>query len=253
MSQFYQPISDEELEKYLDGLCSGPEVEEFQARLANDPRAQQLIEIQREFDSKLRESFRPPDRTVEHIESWLLQPPTKTISPKAASAKSRRLLLTAVAVVAATIVWLFVANQWNGTRQLKPFFQQRPLVAIYKETVDRGFRPYYFCEDAERFALTFQQRQAVPLLLADTPPDRRMVGLSYLGGLSRDTTAMLSYVEQQPVIVFVDRDKFDNPDLAKNEGDSNLYVHRGELGHLVLYEVSPFKQPKMAEFIRIGR
>jgi hypothetical protein len=78
----------------------------------------------------------------------------------------------------------------------------------------------------------------VPLRLAEMPDDRRMVGLSYMGGLSRNTTAILCYSQEQPVVVFVDRRENDTS-AATEDSDPALQVFRQELGDLVLYEVTP--------------
>jgi hypothetical protein len=134
---------------------------------------------------------------------------------------------------------------------VQPFFQVRPLATIYRESVSLGFRPYYFCDDEERFALTFLKRQDVPLRLTAMPDDQRMIGLSYVGGLSRDTTAILCEYRDQPVIVFVDDRIKDTPSIAMADIGPGLYVHRAELAGLVLYEVSPFESPLFIEFLQV--
>ena len=121
---------------------------------------------------------------------------------------------------------------------------------IYRETIESGFRPYYFCEDEDRFRLTFEKRQIVPLRLAQMPSDRRMVSLSYLGGLSRNTTAILCYSASKPVVVFVDRLETDTS-TAVDDADPDVNVLRKQLGDLVLYEVTPLESATIVEFLEV--
>jgi hypothetical protein len=72
-----------------------------------------------------------------------------------------------------------------------------------------------------------------------------MLGLSYPGGLSRDTTAMLCKVDGKPVMVFVDRPSKDQP-LAVEHADAKTHVFRQERDGLVFYEVTPLDGPKVA-------
>jgi hypothetical protein len=145
---------------------------------------------------------------------------------------------------AASVAWLLVAWQVTRNWDQRPIFVSRALVDVYRETVNAGFRPYYDCREEARFADVFEQRQGQALRLAKLPADRRMLGLSYPGGMSRDTTAMLCEVQEKPVMVFVDRAEHDNA-LASQNPHSDLHVFRQELGPLVLYEISPWPTPSV--------
>ena len=79
------------------------------------------------------------------------------------------------------------------------------------------------------------------------PPGSRMLGLSYAGGLSRDTTAMLCDVDAQPVMVFVDRIAADRPDLVQS--DEDVHVFRSKRHGLVFYEVTPFQHARVVEYL----
>jgi hypothetical protein len=153
-----------------------------------------------------------------------------------------------MAVTAAAIAVVFVTWRFGGRKQKEPFFEPRPLADIYRETVANGFKPYYECRDEERFALTFATRQGQPLKLAQLPEGRRMLGLSYSGGLSRNTTAMLCRVDEQPVIVFVDRQEADQA-LASGHSGPDLHVLRKEYHGLVMYEVTPFTDARMMNYL----
>ncbi len=145
--------------------------------------------------------------------------------------------------VAAFSIWIFASNFKSD-----PFFEPRPLVAIYQETVGRGFKPYYECHDMERFAKVFAQRQKQPLTLKPLADGSRMLGLSYLGGLSRETTAMLAEVDGQAVIVFVDRITNDQPEFGQSSIEIGINVFREKINGLVFYEVSPFPKSRLTSF-----
>ena len=197
------------MDAFLDNMLSPDERRSFEQRLQSDPELQAEVNRRLAIDETMRKRFQPTEFSADAIESWLTDADSTIASPVVLTSgvSWRRWVIGAGAAIAAAAAWLFVLWQWPAEPEIRPFFQPRSLVAIYQETVDQGFRPYYFCEDETRFAETFSRRQQVPLRLAELPPERSMVGLSYLGGLSRDTTAMLCVVEDQPVVVFVDRKK----------------------------------------------
>ena len=249
MSDLPKPLSDDELDLYLDGQMTDEESELVESRLVDDPRASAMVKSQMEFDGALRQEFRSNAPSVADIEQMLAARTGDQPAIMSKARSRRRVLLLIVSAIAATLAWIAVATQWNGAHKVEPFFEQRPLAMLYEESVEQGFRPYYFCEDERRFAATFQKRQDVSLYLADMPEDRRMVGLSYIGGLSRDTTAILCYVNEEPVIVFVDRAEHDNPPLATDLDGKPLRVHRNTIGELVVYEVTPFENAAMTRYL----
>jgi hypothetical protein len=239
MSRGDRRIAAERLEAYLDDRLSAEEKADFERQLSADANATRQVELQRQIDHRLRQLFSPVDMPSGLIDQLLAADgPPERRSELPPQTRSRRFLLACFGALAATLACGLLAWQWLRQPRLEPYFRPRPLAALYREAVDAGFRPYYFCEDDERFRLTFAKRQKVPLRLADMPSDRRMIGLSYLGGLSRDTTAILCYSQEQPVVVFVDRRENDTP-KAIEESDPALHVFREELGDLVLYEVTP--------------
>ena len=258
MSDFRKPITDADLDAYLDGHTADAERQAFEARLAEDSDANAAVQIQRDIDETLRREFQVKPPSVMEIERLLVGQQAGALAydrePNIPRVRqNRRTLLLVSSAIVAVLAWVAVMAQWNSPNRIEPFFEQRPLAAIYAESVKQGFRPYYFCEDEERFAATFKKRQHVPLRLAATPHDRRMVGLSYVGGLSRDTTAILCYVKEKPVILFVDRKESDNPTIATDASGTSLYVHRTSLDDLVVYEVTPFEDLSMTSYLQIKK
>ena len=139
---------------------------------------------------------------------------------------------------------MFLGWQWFlRTNDREIAFVQQPLTEIYETCVAGGFQPYWICEDDAVFAETFRRRQGVSLELRDLPPGSSMAGLSYLAGLSRESTSMLAHVDGHPVIVFVDRVERDwRPPVGK-DARTGLHVFRTERDGLVLYEVTPLAEP----------
>jgi hypothetical protein len=244
------PITEQELEEYLDGQMSGSRKADFQRRLAEDPDARRMVELQGEIDQRLRRLFAPPEVTVGEVGRWVAGVPRPVRRPAGEGTRGHRRWWLVASAVAAAVAWVGVVWQWMEADRIEPYFQPQSLGEIYQATVRRGFRPYYECKDNRRFALTFQQRQGVPLALAELPPGRRMVGLSYTGGLSRHTTAMLGYADQVPIMVFVDRLNEDRP-VVGGKLPQGLHLHRKQLGKLVMYEVSPLAQPMLLDFLVI--
>ena len=76
-----------------------------------------------------------------------------------------------------------------------------------------------------------------------------MLGLSYSGGLSRHTTAMLCVVDEQPVMVFVDRVEADRNQLYDDTLEPPITVVRREYRGLVLYEVTPYRQARILDYL----
>ena len=70
-----------------------------------------------------------------------------------------------------------------------------------------------------------------------------MAGLSYLAGLSRESTSMLAHVDGRPVIVFVDRVERDWRPPVGHDARTGLNVFRTERAGLALYEVTPLAEP----------
>lgn len=166
---------------------------------------------------------------------------------------SRRNLLFATGLAAAAAIGWALLSPQNAT-PITPHFTPTPLAQVYNQVVADGFEPYYECHDLERFRDVFAERQKVPLTLATMTAGSRMLGLSYTGGLSRDTTAMLCEVEGKPVMVFVDALAADQPEIAPRGAEAaGLNVFRTEREGLVFYEVTPWPESRAADFMqRVG-
>ena len=232
---------EEQLQRLADGQMSEKEKRNFLEK-HQGPELTAILAKQQKIDDALSRLFSFDAPSLEEataVTSPLLQGANDL---KSGSERMRRgvprwaaifALASSVAFVSLSLNWFFHRNQIS-----LPAFQQTSLVKLYWESVNSGFEPYYECEDDQRFADVFLERQGVPLALANFPEGTRMLGLSYPGGISRDTTSMLCEVEGDKAIVFVDRVELDNRDIAKTL-DSEIHVHRQEKFGLVFYEVTP--------------
>jgi hypothetical protein len=240
------PHNDEHrLEAYLDDLLDEPERAAVEESLRSDPRLVQQIELQQRVDERLARLFHVSAPANGTLAAKLLQ----RISPQPVSHRSwRPAWIAATLAAAASLAWVIAGMPFPRGHVDEPLFAARPLADIYHETIKHGFEPDYECREADRFADTFARRQGVPLKLLPMPEGSRLLGLSYPGGLSRDTTAMLCRVDGKPVMVFVDQAAKDKS-LAAEHADPQTHVFREERDGLVFYEVTPFNAPKATSAI----
>jgi hypothetical protein len=250
MNQNHEPITDQQLDAYLDGLLDESEREAFERRLATQPEIARTIRLQEQLDATLQRQFPLAPAPEEQLQEFLARPspPSSRLtieSGRRATHLARRL---AAVGVAAAVVWIVAIWQLGPAPTESPFFEPLPVAAVYRDVLKHGFEPYYECDEEARFAATFSRRLGQPLRLAALPPGSQMLGISYPGGLSRDTTAMLCRVDGQPVMVFVDRLSADQPRAARND-DPNLQVHRAVKLGLVFYEVTPFETARVIDYL----
>ncbi|BBO32863.1 hypothetical protein [Lacipirellula parvula] len=246
MPQDQEQPDDELLEKFLDNLTNDDERESFTAALRTDPGRRAEVELQRRIDDSLQRMF-----TINVPQSRIptIAPPADeefVERPAVKPSKQRRNVIIA-ALAASLLVASALTFLWQNAQHGGPDVAARPLVDIYRNAVSSGFEPTYECHEPERFAATFERRQGEPLRLLELPANMRMLGLAYTGGLSRNATAMLAYVDDAPVMVFVDRLENDVKQAAPAAGD--LHIFRDERDGLVFYEVTPLQSPLVTPFL----
>lgn len=241
-----QPHDDDLFERFLDGVTSESDRQSLLESLRADSAKERQLQLQGEIDDGLRRLFAVETPSRDAILDVLADSngvvPLPTKRPRQA-----RLFGVAAAVAASLLIVFSLSSLWPGARHEAPYAAARPLVDLYRNAVDSGFEPSYECHEPERFADTFQRRQGQALRLLPMPAGSRMLGLAYTGGLSRETTAMLSYVDDQPVMVFVDKAQNDLHDVAAADGKLNVF--RAERDGLVFYEVTPLGESKMTPLL----
>ena len=215
------------------------------------------LQLQKKIDAALGRKF-PSEPVAESeyrkkIEALV----SNAEEPSVSKLQKRSALPVRVLVLAASVLfmvgvfsWLFVESDPSGA-----VFNRKPLAKLYKDSVDRGFKPYYFCEDPVLFAEQFETNVGVPLRLAEMPEHKQMVGIAFDGGVTRKTTSMLGLVNDQPVLVFVDKLSNDDEKMQAQVGKSDGYnIFRTTKHGLVYYEVSGFEEAQLIEYFeRIDR
>jgi hypothetical protein len=245
MTEFTPPI-DEKLEAYLDGVMDKAERAAFETEIERDPRLAAEVALQARLDAALERQFPVVAASALHLAA--MEKHFESVSPPIYKLPGRRALIPyGVAAAVFLIAYGLFGPRWSPISR-EPAFTAVPLAQVYHQTVKDGFEPYYECHDDKRFADTFAARQGIPLHLTEMPEGSMMKGLSYLGGLSRETTAMLCDVNGEPVMVFVDRAEKDRP-AAAEENDPDLNIFRTERDGLVFYEVTPLDKPTMTKHI----
>lgn len=244
------PETEELLLAFLDGDLPPHQLDQVEKMLEADQRVAEYLELQEQISGSLQRVFSPPALDPEFLRE-LAEPQTtdeEQVSPApVASAPTRRLVLATLATAASlSIVWLSVRS-FVATPETTIAYRERPLVEVYQQCVRDGFEPYWVCDNPDLFAATFERRQGVQLKLGELPAGQEMLGLSYLAGLSRDSTSMLAMVEGQRVIVIVDRVENDwRPETGLFE-EAGLRVIRWEQYRLAFYQVSPPDTPRLDE------
>lgn len=246
--------NDSQLDQYLDGVLP-PQDEAGFLKTVDSDSLEQAQNVQRQIDDSLRRMVAPKQLDEDDIARRFVE--ARAAEPVVDSQKrfpTNLLNHSWVQVaVAASVLLVASLGAWYFSESgiIEPVFNPRSLATIYSETVDRGFKPYYVCDDDVRFAGTFQARLGQALALAKMPASSEMLGISYLGGISRNATAMLCKVDGQEVLVFVDRVGELGQAIATEDVDGDgLNVFVEEKNGLVFCEVTPLDSSQMIEHFR---
>ncbi|MCC6512084.1 MAG: hypothetical protein IT423_23505 [Pirellulaceae bacterium] len=151
---------------------------------------------------------------------------------------SRRTLLIVMGALAAMVLVALAVPRLMPQPDQQIVFHRRPLTSVYSDLVARGFQPYYVCDDQQRFQETMQHRHGQTLALNDRG-DRLMLGLSYPGGWTSETTAILFRHQGEPVVIFVDSQPFVNDEPATV---GKLKIRLKQLAGVYMVEVSPLSE-----------
>ncbi|MEM8736809.1 MAG: hypothetical protein AAGG44_21445 [Planctomycetota bacterium] len=209
-----------------------------------------------DIESSLQRQFAPGSPSQDHLAELRSAFQTaKSETPASAEntvptrsrSFSRSQLLASLAVAACLLIAVAIwsPKSWWSSND-SPAFEPVPLASLYDDAVQRGFTPYYDCSDESRFLATMRHRHRVDLKIntdLDASQDVRMLGVSYSGGLSRNSTVILFIAYEKPVMVFVDNDDIRVPSVALDKSPNpELKTYETRRDGLVFVEVSPFDE-----------
>ena len=160
----------------------------------------------------------------------------------------RAMALVAIASFLAVVIF----GVWQlAISDRSPFFQVKPLASIYNECLERGFKPTHQWQDVEQVEETFLFEHGVELKLTKLPSNKKLLGISHLGGVSRNTFAVLFETDSWPVVVFIDKVRNHDPAAVELPEISELNVYTQVCGKFVLYEVSPNAEPMFLDHLAL--
>ncbi len=232
------------LDAYADGLMTGEQRETVEQALLARPQLERQLHHQRAIDDALRRRLTPPP--ADELQAVLEQAGTAAPGPAWAP---WRLMARRLAVAAALAAGVFGAWQiWSFMQPRPPGYQEMPwrsLAAIYQDEITSGFEPDWVCKDDREFSDTFFDLYRQRLLLEPLPEGVAALGLAYGNSISQRTTYLLAEAENQPIVVFIDRAERDAGQSI--ESDTGLHLFERRVGDLILYELSPFAEPRLLD------
>lgn len=254
----HPPDPDTTVDRYLDNLMPPSERAEFERRLTAEPELTAEVQRQQSVDAALRGYSQPPapDAVLAAIRSHI----EGAQRPGAAAGEAQPLRFRATpawrrfAVAAVLLLGVFGAWQMyrvfttpSGVYDPGP---RRSLVQAYQATLDKGFHSDWTCRDDAEFAKTFFDQFGQMLSMNPPLPDNtKALGLEYYNILSRKTIGMLTRVEGEPAMIFIDRLENDDKTTVPPV-EAGKHIFRRELGDLVLYEVTPLDHPGLIDHLR---
>jgi len=236
-----QPDRDR-VEAYVEGRLTGDDLAAFERSLADQPSLRAQVELLVRIEASVRRVADPPplERLAAIADDAVRTHRADTMRPA-----PRRWLAVAAGLAAAVVGgWLIVA----ALRQPGGAYDAGPRVTFaqaYHQWADQGFQPQWVCKDDQEFADTFRTAFGQGLVPLEPPAGVRLLGLAYCHSLSRGTIGVLAVVDGRPVAVFIDRADRD----AEVEPPGDLRQFRTRHGRLVLYELTPWDEPRLTPLL----
>lgn len=238
------------LDEYLDGLLNAAQRTAFEARFATDAFVQPAIEAQAAIDTALSRLFTPT--SCERILSRVFeQAPMSVATAKAppALARPRRWLMAALLAFAVAGAWWNFGTMFSKPEDRYPPQPWRSLETVYQESVRQAMQPSWVCKSNDEFATYFRHATGERILLAQTPSNVKVFGLSHCNCITPSTIYLLAEVDGSPVVVFADRGNRDNGQSIAQTSGLNLFQRR--LEGAVLYELTPLDRPALLDLFVI--
>ena len=237
------------LDAYLDGVMAPDECAEFQREIDSDDDLRAQVELQKEIDQAFGRLFQPPSAErvpvvitdLRQSEPYTLPTTTK----RDWGAVPRRLAVAAALVAGVFGGWL----TWNALQPSSvsnSYGPWRSIEVVYADSVANGMKPEWTCDSEPEFADSIRNHFGYAAVIPFELPDgMAALGLAYCNSISRRTVCFLAEVNDEPVIVFIDRVETDSGQTIEESSGLNLFSRR--IGRLVLYELSPLEKPALLE------
>ena len=237
------------LDAYLDGVMTPDQCAEFQREIESDDDLRKQIEIQKEIDQAFRRLFQVPSaKRVPIVNTDLRESEPYTLPPTTKrdwGAVPRRWAAAAAIVAGVFGGWLM----WNALRPAgvsNPYGPWRSIEVVYADAVANNMEPEWTCDNELEFADSIRDHFGQAAVFSFELPDgMAALGLAYCNSISRRTVYLLAEVNDEPVIVFIDRVERDSGPTVDETSGLNLFSRR--LGLLVLYELSPLEKPALLQ------
>jgi hypothetical protein len=251
------------VDAYLDGLLSGPERAAFEARLAGDADLRAELDAQRRLDRSLRGLFvvppPPPLPPGVHVNGH-----PRPTSPGAAGAGGAT--ATAVGsllagkgplILALLLSLLGGAGLWWLAAGGRFWSRSKPDLSIenaYKQLQTDGFAPETRVTTEAELAKLLVERldsriRLSRVVMRQAPPGVQWLGLAGHCGLPFGGAIVMSKVDGRDVLLMVGP-SYGNGTQTVPSG-SKLHLFRRDVGPLVVWEVTPHKQPKLLDLIAL--
>lgn len=232
------------LDRYIDGQMDEGEHRAFEAMVAGDPALKREVALRREAENAILRMFSPPAAAPAL--------PAMVEERKRSSVwRISRPVLAAAAALALT--GALVYGYFRYTDPARRWRAQGPgnAVVAYREIVEKaGFKPYWVCTDEAQF-MRYAEQQTGSAWVVRAPAEVKLVGWGYVDGqLTPTTTTLLAEVGEEKVIVLAAREKMDRGvEVPKGSGECRLHVFRRQVGDVVLYEITPRREPAVVPFV----
>lgn len=229
------------IDLYIDGMLPPEEAARFEAALETDPDLRRQLEFQGEIDRSLKAQFAPPaPETAASIVTAL-----KSAGPRTFN----RRLFALAAMLALAAGGFFISQKYFAPPEIKRLAPG----LVYSRLATSGWPVEFVCADEKEFASVMLRQLGAPLFIPAETPGVVVAGWSYTGGydgsvLGPSTMFLITRVDQQPVLVLLDKAQFDRE--LELPPESNLHLHRRELQGVIMYEISPLTEPRVIGAMR---
>ncbi|MDX2118656.1 MAG: hypothetical protein SFY96_10780 [Planctomycetota bacterium] len=250
------------IERRLDGAMSPDEAAAFDRALAADPalraRFDAVAASAPTLDASVRTGFDAPrgDDLIRRIRAAARErsgtpaeiasePAPKLVLPSPTRSVARHAWLA----LAAAVVLAIGAGVWLARESARSRERGVQLIAYYHEQVSLGLTPQWVCTDDANFRVYTQSRFGAPMTFTPPPPGLALIGWTYVRGPMRTPTnaVLMATRDTTPVLVIVEKREY--APRVTPPIDGGLHIHRRDLEHVTLFEISPAAAPSVLDIL----